>query len=46
MSDMAVSTKIMPTITGGAAKRLMEKLGALLKEVQYLYAERQGMKEG
>lgn len=46
MSDMAVSTKIMPTITGEAAKRLMEKLDVLLKEVQYLYAERQGMKEG
>jgi hypothetical protein len=43
---MAVSIKIMPTIAREAAKRLMGKLGALLKEVQYFYAERRGMKEG
>jgi uncharacterized protein with HEPN domain len=43
--DMQVSIKILPTIKGEAAKRLMEKLDAPLKEVQYLHAERQGMKE-
>jgi hypothetical protein len=36
----------MPTITGEAAKRFIEKLCAPMKEIQYLYAERQGMKDG
>ncbi len=43
---MAVSIKILPTIKGEAAKRLIEKLDAPLKELAYLHAERQGMKEG
>lgn len=43
---MAVSIKILPTIKGEAAKRLIEKLDAPLKEIQYLHDERQGMKEG
>jgi len=43
---MAVSIKILPTIKGEAAKRLIEKLDTPLKEIAYLYAERQGMKEG
>jgi hypothetical protein len=43
---MAISIKIMLTITGEAAKRFKEKLDAPLKELAYLLAERQGMKEG
>ncbi len=43
---MAISIKIMPTITGEAAKRLIEKLCAPMKEIQYLHAERGAWKRG